>query len=74
MKAYADISSYKNFSMNIYNDDSIEKGILNFGKKMDAGLIGVCTHARKGLSHLLRGSISEDVVNHAEKPVITFKI
>ncbi|MCO4822228.1 MAG: universal stress protein, partial [Flavobacteriaceae bacterium] len=56
------------------NDYSIEKGILNFSQHMDAGLIGMSTHGRKGISHFLNGSISEDLVNHAERPVITFKI
>jgi nucleotide-binding universal stress UspA family protein len=36
--------------------------------------IGVCTHGRKGLSHFLNGSISEDLVNHAKRPVVAFKI
>jgi len=63
-----------NFSLNIYNDLSIEKGILNFSKHMDADLIGMSTHGRKGIAHFLNGSISEDLVNHAKRPVITFKI
>jgi nucleotide-binding universal stress UspA family protein len=32
------------------------------------------THGRRGLSHFFNGSISEDLVNHALRPVITFKI
>lgn len=74
MKGFCEVTQNKNASINIYNADSIEEGILEFGEKVNAGLIGVSTHARKGLSHFLRGSISEDVVNHSEKPVITFKI
>lgn len=67
-------SRFKNYTLNVYNDYSIEKGILNFSQHMDAGLIGMSTHGRKGISHFLNGSISEDLVNHAERPVITFKI
>ncbi len=63
-----------NHSLNIYNDITIEKGILNFSKNMNAGLIGISTHGRKGISHFINGSLSEDVVNHAKRPVITFKI
>jgi len=58
----------------IYNDANVEKGILNFAKSIDADLIGMCTHGRKGLSHFFNGSISEDLVNHALRPVVTFKI
>ena len=64
----------KNFTLNIYNDISIEKGILQFAKDINAQLIGMSTHGRKGLSHFFNGSVSEDLVNHANMPVITFKI
>nr|WP_321221647.1 universal stress protein [uncultured Psychroserpens sp.] len=66
--------SFKNFSINIYNDESVEKGVLNFSKHIDADLIGISTHGRQGIAHFFNGSISEDLVNHANRPVITFKI
>ena len=62
------------YTLNIYNDISVEKGVLNFAKETGAQLIGMATHGRKGLSHFFNGSISEDMVNHANMPVITFKI
>ena len=64
----------ENYALNIYNDTSVEKGILNFAKQINAQLIGMGTHERKGISHFFNGSISEDMVNHANMPVITFKI
>src|SRR5690606_2143806 len=63
-----------NYTLNIYNDASVEKGILNFAQHINAQLIGMGTHGRKGISHFFNGSISEDMVNHAKMPVITFKI
>jgi len=66
--------NFKNYTINIYNDDSVEKGILNFSKNIDADLIGISTHGRQGIAHFFNGSISEDLVNHAKRPVITFKI
>lgn len=65
---------FDNFSLNVYNDESVEKGILNFSREIDADLIGISTHGRQGISHFFNGSISEDLVNHAKRPVITFKI
>ena len=56
------------------SDNSVEKGILNYAKKADADLIVIPTHGRKGLAHFFEGSISEDLANHANLPVITFKI
>ncbi|MFD2914985.1 universal stress protein [Psychroserpens luteus] len=67
-------NSFKNFTINIYNDESVEKGVLNFSKHIDADLIGISTHGRQGIAHFFNGSISEDLVNHAKRPVITFKI
>jgi nucleotide-binding universal stress UspA family protein len=52
----------------------VEKGILNYASSVDADLIGMCTHGRTGFSHFFNGSISEDLVNHTVRPVITFKI
>jgi len=64
----------KNYSTHIYNDSNIERGILNFAASVNADVIGMCTHGRTGLSHLFNGSISEDLVNHTYKPVLTLKI
>ncbi|MBC7606259.1 MAG: universal stress protein [Burkholderiales bacterium] len=66
--------NYANYSMHIYNDVNVEKGILNFANSVSADVIGMCTHGRTGFSHFFNGSISEDLVNHAVRPVITFKI
>ncbi len=58
----------------IYNDYSVESGVLNFGKESKADIIGIPTHGRKGFSHFFMGSIGEDVANHSTLPVVTFKI
>lgn len=70
------IANYEmeNYSTHIYNDTNIENGIINFANSVDADLIGICTHGRTGLAHFFNGSIGEELVNHAVKPVITFKI
>lgn len=65
---------FKNYSVHIYNDETVESGILNFSEEIDADLIGISTHGRQGISHFFNGSIGEDVVNHSNRPVITFKI
>ena len=57
-----------------FNDENLEAGILNFSEKVNADIIGISTHGRTGLSHFFNGSLSEDVVNHSKKAVITFKI
>ncbi|MDY7396434.1 universal stress protein [Aureibaculum sp. 2210JD6-5] len=64
----------KNYTLNTYNDVTIEEGILNFGKKIDADIIAINTHGRSGLAQLFNESISKDLANHALRPVVTFKI
>jgi len=58
----------------IYNDYSVERGILNYSENNSADAIGIPTHGRKGLAHFFMGSIGEDVANHSKIPVVTFKI
>jgi len=64
----------ESYSAHIYNDSNVEKGILNFANTFDADVIGMCTHGRTGLAHFFNGSMAEDLVNHAVRPVITVKI
>lgn len=61
-------------AVNYVSDVSVERGILNFAKKTNADLIVIPTHGRTGLAHFFEGSISEDLANHADLPVMTFKI
>jgi len=63
-----------NYTTHIYNDTNIEKGIINFANSINADIIGMCTHGRTGFAHFFNGSISEGLVNHAVRPVITLKI
>ncbi|MES2812434.1 MAG: universal stress protein [Bacteroidota bacterium] len=74
MKDFISAYSLDNYSLHIYNDSNIETGIINFSNSVNADLIGMCTHGRTSLYHFFNGSISEGLVNHASKPVITFKI
>lgn len=74
MESFTKDIGFKNFTVNIYNDETIEKGIMNFSQSINADLIAMGTHGRQGISHFFNGSISEDLVNHAKRPVITFKM
>jgi len=63
----------KNYTLNTYNDKTIEEGILNYGREINADAIAINTHGRSGLSQLFNESISKDLANHALRPVVTFK-
>jgi nucleotide-binding universal stress UspA family protein len=55
------------------NAYSIEEGLLQHATAVKANCIAVSTSARKGLSHFFKGSVSEDVTNHSQLPVMSFK-
>mgnify|MGYP003667786565 CR=1 FL=1 len=57
-----------------YSDYTVEDGIFNYSIKNTIDAIALPTHGRRGLAHFFSGSISEDLVNHSDIPVITFKI
>ncbi len=61
----------KNCSIHIYNDIDEESGIMHFSAKFKNKIIAMATHGRKGLNHLMRGSVAEDVVNHIDCPIWT---
>ncbi len=44
--------------------------ILNTAKELDADLIAMSTHGRSGLARLVMGSVADDVVRHADLPVL----
>jgi len=74
LETYTEGIDRSHFHFSVYNDVSIETGILNYGSKINADLIGISTHGRQGLAHFINGSLSEDLVNHSEIPIVTFKI
>jgi nucleotide-binding universal stress UspA family protein len=51
-----------------------EVSILNYAKEIKADLILMATHQRKGISHLMFGSITEDTANHTPIPVLSVPI
>ncbi len=57
-----------------YNEYSVEAGIFGYSQVSNADIIALPTHGRQGLAHFFSGSIGEDVVNHSELPVMTFKV
>jgi len=71
LKKFPDLEKY---SLNVYNEPSVETGINNFLKYKDADLIAMCTHGRTGFLSLFSKSIAEGVTNHSELPVMTIKV
>jgi nucleotide-binding universal stress UspA family protein len=62
------------YALHIYNDISVEKGIINFSKDINADLIALSTHGRSGLSHLFTASVTKNLSKKALKPMFTVKV
>lgn len=74
MKTFIDHHNLENYTMNVYNEVSVERGIHEFANSRNADLLAMETHGRRGLAHFFRQSLAEDVANHTELPLITMKI
>lgn len=74
MKQFVTNHNVTKHSINVYNDSSVEKGILNFANDIDADIIALGTHGRSGLAHIFNGSITKQLSKSAERPMLTFKV
>jgi nucleotide-binding universal stress UspA family protein len=61
---------FQNFTINIFNDYSVEEGIIHFADYLNAGMIAMSSHGHTGFAHLIAGSIAEDVTHHSKRPVM----
>lgn len=52
---------------------SVPRGIIDYAERVDADLVVMATHGRRGVDHALIGSIAEAVVRRAACPVLTVR-
>jgi nucleotide-binding universal stress UspA family protein len=74
LKDFAKRFELTNYTLNIFNDAYEESGVISFAHMIKADMIAMGTHGRKGISHIMSGSLAEDVVNHIDCPVWTYTI
>ncbi|NCT10686.1 MAG: universal stress protein [Flavobacteriia bacterium] len=74
IKTFVEEFTLPKHSITIYNDISIEKGILNFLQEINADLIALSTHGRSGLSHLFSSSVTKNLSKNALKPMLTIRV
>lgn len=74
MEKFAKKLQLRNFTLNIFNDLSVEEGVIRYADIINADLIAMATHGRSGFAHVIAGSVAEDVASHATRPVLTFVV
>jgi len=74
IEQWIEFYALKNITLEVRSDLYEQDGIIEYAREIEADMIAMGTHGRKGLAHLLTGSIAEDVVNHMECPIWTFSL
>jgi nucleotide-binding universal stress UspA family protein len=74
LKKYADHYRFENYSLAIRHNRNEPDGIISYAEEIKADMLAMATHGRKGLAHFIRGSITEDVVNHVQLPIWTYRM
>lgn len=57
--------------VHVYNDVNEDLGLIHFTESINADLIALGTHGKRGFEHFISGSVAEDVANHAKRPIWT---
>lgn len=74
MKRFAKEHLLERYETHLYRDRKVTDGVRNFNREAEMDLVCISTHGRKGINHILFGSIAERLVNHCVKPLLTFKL
>lgn len=73
-KEFVKKAGLEDYTLHVESDVNEEIGVIHAAEELNADMIAMGTHQRKGLAHWFAGSIAEDVVNHANRPVLTFSL
>ncbi|GGN13358.1 universal stress protein UspA [Dyadobacter beijingensis] len=71
LATYYDLSEY---SVHVTHASSEEKGVLKFATRIPGSMIAMGTHGYTGLTHLMLGSVAENVINHTREAVWTCRL
>ncbi|GAA4450301.1 universal stress protein [Nibrella saemangeumensis] len=62
------------YDIAIRSDKTAAEGIISYAEEIEADIIVLFTHGRKGVEHLLLGSVAADVLNHTQSPVLIMRL
>ncbi|UZR99324.1 universal stress protein [Chondrinema litorale] len=72
---FARKNKLENVKMHFFSNDlGIEEGIESFLSKNDFDMLSLGTNRHLDFNHWKKSSIAEDLVNHINKPIITFHL
>lgn len=71
---YASKANLQNYQVDIIRAITPEDGIENYVEENKFDMVAITTHGRQGLSHMLYGSLAENLANHLRVPVFTYNL
>jgi nucleotide-binding universal stress UspA family protein len=74
MQTFAEKHKIKHANFAIANHHDVEDGIMEFVAQYDIDVLAIGSKQRTGLNKIINGCLSADLVNHALKPILTFKL
>jgi nucleotide-binding universal stress UspA family protein len=74
LEIFAKRFQFKNYTISVYSHIEAEQGIVEFAKTVNASLIAMGTHSRKGFAHMMHGSLTESLVNHTDLLVWSYTL
>ncbi len=74
LKQFADRFNLQNATIAVTEANDVEKGIMYYAHKVNAGIIAVLTHAEGGFFRIFRSSISEELSKDSDTPVLTVNL
>lgn len=74
MKTFARLNGLTDVEYHVFNSHSVEEGIIEFAAKERIDLLAIGSKQRTGFNKFLQGCVSADLVNHANKPLLTFPL
>ncbi|MEP5611476.1 MAG: universal stress protein [Cyclobacteriaceae bacterium] len=73
LKTMVDKYSIENYTVNVYNHEDEEYGIIYYSEEVSADLIAMGVHKKVGIRRLIHGGdLAEEVAEHTSRPVLTF--
>lgn len=71
MDEFAKLNSITNYDKHLINDSDIENGVVHFNQQQEMDVVCIGTHGKGGFFHT---SMTEKLVNHLFKPIISYRI
>lgn len=73
MDVFAQDNGLANYECHVYAAESVQIGINEFSKRVNADMVTTVTYGRRGLARLFNGSVTSDVMKSSPLPVMTIR-